>query len=322
MTIKTIGFMKSRKENERRRAILPQQLTKVRCQDQLYFEKGYGQALGFSDEIFEKLGVHLAPAADILKCDIICDVKIGDADYLDQLLAGQTMFGYVHAAQNRQLTDLILEKSLTVIAWEDMFQSGRNVFWRNNELAGEAAVMHAFTLFGRLPYECKVALIGRGNTSHGAYRILAGLGADIVVYTRKMEALLRQDIGQYDVIVNCVLWDSRRNDHIIYRENIRDMKPDSMIIDVSCDENGAIETSIPTTIEDPVYRVDGVLHYVVDHTPSLVAHAATRAFGQELIRYLDVLAEDKSEQNKVLRQATIIRNGQILDKTIREKQGR
>lgn len=320
--MKTIGFMKSRKENERRRALLPDQLSRIQHRDQLYFECGYGQALGFSDDRYRKQGVHIAPAADILNCDIICDVKIGDADYLEHLRKGQTMFGYVHALQNKDLTDRLIRQALTVITWEDMFQSGRNIFWRNNELAGEAAVMHAFTLFGRLPYECRVAVLGRGNTSHGAYRILAGLGGDIVVYNRKMEALLRQDIGQYDVIVNCVLWDTRRRDHIINRENLRDMKPGAMIIDVSCDEAGAVETSVPTTIENPVYEVDGILHYVVDHTPSLVAHAATRAFGKELIRYLDLLVEDRADQNNVLKRATIIRDGKLLDETIADVQNR
>ncbi|MDD2579441.1 MAG: N(5)-(carboxyethyl)ornithine synthase [Eubacteriales bacterium] len=320
--MKTIGFMKSRKENERRRAILPDQLPQIHHRNQLYFETGYGQALGFSDEAYLRHGVHIAPTGEILRCDIVSDVKIGDADYLDQLHEGQTMFGYVHALQNKALTDQLIRQSLTVITWEDMFQNGRNIFWRNNELAGEAAVMHAFTLFGRLPYECRVALLGRGNTSHGAYRILAGLGADVVVYNRKMEALLRQDISQYDVIVNCVLWDTRRRDHIIYREDLRDMKQGAMIIDVSCDEAGAVETSRPTTIDDPVYLVDGILHYVVDHTPSLVAHAATRAFGKELTRYLDLLAEEKADQNKVLSRATIIRDGQLLDQTIADAQDR
>lgn len=95
------------------------------------------------------------------------------------------------------------------------------------------------------------------------------LGAKVMQYDRRTEELLRREIGQYDVILNCILWDVMRKDHVIYREDLKRMKRNSMIIDVSCDRNGGIETSVPTTIEEPTYVVDGVLHYVVDHTPSL-----------------------------------------------------
>lgn len=88
-----------------------------------------------------------------------------------------------------------------------MFEKGRHVFWRNNELAGEAAVMHAFQCFGQMPYETKVAVIGRGNTARGAIKVLNIIGADVHQYDRHMEELLRIEIGQYDVIVNCILWD-------------------------------------------------------------------------------------------------------------------
>src|SRR5690606_3339659 len=152
--------------------------------------------------------------------DVICDPKIGDADYLSDLEAGQIIFGWIHAVQNKFITDNILKRKLTAIAWEDMYEKGRHVFWRNTELAGEAAVMHAFTLYGKAPYECNIALIGRGNVARGAYKILSSLGANVTVYDRRTQKLLREEIDNYDVIVNGVLWDVYRGDHIIYREDL------------------------------------------------------------------------------------------------------
>ncbi|MED3652393.1 N(5)-(carboxyethyl)ornithine synthase [Heyndrickxia sporothermodurans] len=320
--MKTIGFPISTKENETRRALLPEHISKIKNKDNIFIEKNYGDVLGYTDEDYMNQGVHVVSKDEVLQKDVICDPKIGDADYLDNLLDGQIIFGYIHAVQNRDITDKILRRKNTAIAWEDMYKKGRHIFWRNNELAGEAAIMHAFTLYGKLPYECKVAVIGKGNIARGASRILASLGAEIVVYDRKMESLLRDEIGDYDVIVNGILWDTNRTDHLIYKEDLKRMKRNSMIVDISCDRGGGIESSIPTSIVDPVYVMDGVLHYVVDHTPSLIFRTVSKFFGQEIVQYLDDIIEDKIEKNKVLKDAMIIKSGVILDQRIIDFQKR
>lgn len=310
--MKTIGFVKSTKENEKRIALLPKHVDMIKNKDSLYFEEGYGESLGHFDQEYIDRGAHIVSRGEALSKDIVCDPKIGDAEYLSDLQEGQTIFGYVHALQNMDIRNKITDNSLTAIVWEDMHEDGRHLFWRNNELAGEAAIMHAFTLYGRLPYECKVAVIGRGNTARGASRILSSLGAEIVVYDRRMEKLLKDHIGEYDVIVNSVSWDTCRDDHLIYKSDLKLMKKNSMIIDVSCDRCGGIETSIPTTIEDPIYFVEGVLHYVVDHTPSLVFYTASKAFGDVIVNYLDEILEDNNYSNDTVKNATIIKNGVIV----------
>lgn len=201
-----------------------------------------------------------------------------------------------------------------------MDKKGRHVFWKNSELAGKAAVLHAFPLFGKLPTECNVAIIGRGNVSVGAYNILTSLGAKITIYNKHNMKFLRSDIEKYDVIVNGILWDPFRDDHIIYKQDLKRMKKPSIIIDVSCDENGAIETSRPTTIENPVYMENGVMHYVVDHTPSLFPHVASKNISNVVKNYIDDIVEDNLMSNKVLQKAIIIEKGIILDKRIIEYQ--
>ena len=320
--MKKIGFLISTKENEKRRAILPNQLEKIKHRDHLYFEQGYGEALGFSDQMYQKYGAHIASRADILSLDVLCDPKIGDASYISEIKEGQTIFGYIHAVQNEPLTDHLIEKKATVIAWEDMYNKGRHTFWRNNELAGEAAIMHAFTLYGKLPYDCKVAVIGRGNTSRGVYRILSGLGADIMVYGKRTERLLQSEFQIFDVIVNCVLWDTSRTDHLIYEKDLKKMKQNAMIIDVSCDRNGAIESTIPTTIENPTYKKNGVLHYAVDHTPSMIAETSTKVFGRILQRFIDLIVEDNYRSDETLNKAIIIDKGLITDERISAFQNR
>ncbi len=319
MMPKTIGFPISHKENENRRAIIPDHVKKIAHPEQLYFERGYGSVLGISDEEYAQYGCQIVSHEEVLTKEIICDPKIGDADYLE-LLQNQTVFGWLHATQNRDITDKLIQGNLTAYAWEKMFYKGRHVFWRNNELAGEAAVMHAFQCFGCMPYETNVAVIGRGNTARGAIKVLNMLGANVQQYDRKMEELLRDEIGNYDVIVNCVLWDVMRKDHIIYRADLKRMKKNAMIVDVSCDRHGGIETSEPTTIEKPIYFVDGILHYAVDHTPSLFHKTFTRNNSGVIWQYLNELQNEPC--GLVLREAQIMEKGRIIDPEIIEYQGR
>jgi len=316
---KTVGLPISHKENERRRALIPEDIDKIKNKECLFFELGYGQALGISDDEYLKKGAQMATREEVLTKDIICDPKIGDADYLGEL-DSRTVFGWLHAVQNRSITDLLIKSKSTAYAWEDMFFEGRHVFWRNNEIAGEAAIMHAFQCYGLMPYNTKVALLGRGNVANGALKILTLLGADVTIYTRKLEALFRKELEKYDVIVNAILWDTARKDHIIYREDLKRMKKNAMIVDISCDRGGGIETCIPTTIEKPIYIVDGILHYAVDHTPSLFYKTATIEISKQVSLYLDYLIT--GEYNEVLEKSRCIESGIIIDKRIIDFQKR
>ena len=315
----TVGFPISDKLNENRRALVPSDIANFKNFENIYIERGYGEVLGYSDEDYDKAGVNIVSREDVLTKDIICDPKVGDASYLDQL-NNQTIFGWVHAVQNRNITDKLVQKKITAYAWEDMFEQGRHVFWRNNEIAGEAAIIHAYTLHGLFPYNTKVALLGRGNIARGALKILTMMGAEVTVYNRHTEALLRKEIEQYDVVVNAILWDTSRKDHIVYKEDLQRMKKGSLIIDVSCDRNGGIETCIPTTLEDPMYIIDDIVHYAVDHTPTLFYKTISHSLSDSIVIYLDDLIE--GVYNSVMNEALIVENGEIRDRRINDFQGR
>lgn len=318
--MKTMGFPISKKENEFRRALIPEDLKNIDHVEYLYIEKSYGEVLGYTDKDYSSYGVHIASREEVLSKDIICDPKVGDEEYLSNLKEGQTVFGWVHAVQNRDITDKLVVNELTAYAWEDMFEEGRHTFWHNNETAGEAAIMHAFQCYGKMPFNTKVALIGRGNVSRGALRVLTCLGADVTIYDRRTEKLFRKEMGKYDVIVNALLWDTNRTDHLIYESDLEKLRPNALIIDISCDLCGAIETSIPTTIENPVYIKSGIMHYVVDHTPSLFYKTATAGISAEVCKYVDQLIEERP--GDVLQNALIISHGKIIDSRINEFQHR
>lgn len=319
--MKTIGLPISHKENEKRRTLVPTDIKCIKHPEMIFVEEGYGEVLGYSDEDYRKEGINIATREEVLKKDIIADPKIGDAEYLEKL-DGQTIFGWVHAVQNRDITDKLIEHKLTSFAWEDMYESGRHSFWRNNEIAGEAAVFHAYMCHGIFPYNTRAAVLGRGNIARGAIKTLNFMGAEVRQYDRKTEGLFRQELENFDVIVNGILWDTSRKDHIIYKEDLKRMKHNALIIDIACDRHGGIETSEPTTIENPTYVVDGVTHYAVDHTPSLFWKTTSETLSAEFIKFIDFLIEDRPLESEVLKGCHNFEKGQILDPRINAFQGR
>lgn len=215
------------------------------------------------------------------------------------------------------------DKALEQYQLSALNEDGRHLFWRNNEIAGEAAIAHAYIFHGVFPYSTKVAVLGRGNTARGAIRALYSIGADVRQYDRHSEDLFRRELGEYDVVVNAILWDKMRKDHIIYKEDLGRMKRGAMIVDISCDRSGAIETSVPTTIGQPVYKVEGILHYVVDHTPALFFKSTSEAISAVLPPYLnELITGDTRNHSGVLKACLIVKDGVVIDQRINEFQGR
>lgn len=310
--MKTVGLLISHKNNEKRRALLPEDLCKIKNISHLYFEKGYGESIGYSDNDYK--GANFVTREKVLKCDVIVDVKLGDADYLDTLDNGKILCGWAHAVQNIEFTTNAINKQNTIIAWENIFKDNRYIFYRNREIAGEAAILHGLRYAEKMPYESKVAIIGNGQVAKGALRVLHGLGANVDVYDRHLENTFKKNMFNYDVIVNCVFWDTTRTDRLIYKEDLKKMKKGTLIIDISCDPYLEIETSHPTTIDNPIYTVDGVIHYAVDNTPAMFSKSVTKVLSNNFVSYFDELV--MGIYSPELQKAIIIEDGNILDEEI------
>lgn len=310
--MKTVGLVISHKNNEKRRALVPEDLSKIKHLKYLYFEKGYGESIGYKDSDY--VGANFASRQDILKCDVILDVKLGDADYLEDLSDGKILCGWAHAVQNIDFTTTAMKKKFSVIAWENIFKHDRYIFYKNREIAGEAAIMQGIRYAEKCPYDLKVAVLGNGQTAKGAIRILNGLGADVDVYNRKLENAFKKNMFNYDVLVNCVMWDTTRTDRIIYKEDLKKMRPGTLIIDVSCDPYLEIETSHPTTIDNPVYTVDGVVHYAVDNTPAMFPKSVSKVLSNNFVSYFDELVT--GEYSDEIKKSIALNNGAIVDEEI------
>ncbi len=310
-----MGFLISHKNNEERRALLPDAVSKIKHKSSLVFEKGYGEPFGGEDSEYIKAGAKIASREEVLKCDILVDVKLGDADYLDEIDNNKILVGWAHAVQQTEFATAAMNGNHTVIAWEEIYEGGRYVFYRNREIAGEAAVIHGFRFSKRMPYDAKVCIVGNGQTAKGCLRILHGLGAHVDVYPRKFEALFKKKMFDYDVVINCVMWDTRRTDRLIYKSDLSKFKKGTLIIDVSCDPYLEIETSHPTTIDNPTYVVDGIVHYAVDNTPAMYANTVTKILSEGFEKYVDEIIEEN--YSKAINDAVVIKDGHIVFEAIR-----
>lgn len=310
--MKTVGLVISHKNNEKRRALLPEDLDKIKHLDYLFFEKGYGDSIGLKDSDYK--GANFVSREEALKCDVIVDVKLGDADYLNELDDNKILCGWAHAVQNLDFTTTAVQKKNTVIAWENIFKDGRYIFYRNREIAGEAAILQGLRYAEKMPYETKVAVIGNGQVAKGALRVLNGLGANVDLYNKKLEKAFIKNMYQYDVLVNCVLWDTKRTDRLIYKEDLKKMKPGTLIIDISCDPHLEIETSHPTTIDAPIYTVNNVIHYAVDNTPAMFSKSVSKVLSNNLAAYFDELVT--GSYSPELQKAVAIIDGKIIDDEI------
>jgi alanine dehydrogenase len=156
-----------------------------------------------------------------------------------------------------------------------------------------------------------VVILGAGNVGLGAARYASGLGADVTLLDIDLERLrhirqrmlpgietvylnqfnVRQMLPEIDLLMNAVKWPPQSDDHIVTREMLKLMKIDSLIVDISCDPAGAIETCVPTSHDQPTYVVDGIRHYCVDNLPSAVAKTASDALSNASLPYVLKIAD-------------------------------
>lgn len=359
-----IGIFKtSLKENERRVPIYPEHLPRFphSILTQMVFEKNYGSDYGFMDEYIVSHGAAIAERNDLLsQCDLIVLPKPMTED-LAMMKPQQVLFGWAHCVQQKTVTQCAIDRQLTIIAWEAMHhwnETGEklvHVFYKNNEIAGYAAVLHCLQILGLDGHygpRRKVVILSYGSVSRGAIYALQGRGFNnINVFTRRPPHLVADQnpdvyYGQYyvgsdgilvakssdgeeqsmidelsdaDIICNGILQDTNNPVMFVRKEEIHNLKPRSLIIDISCDLGMGFYFARPTSFAAPVFKVgEEITYYSVDHIPSYLWNAASREISKALLPYLGVVAEGEKawDENTTIKKAIEIRNGIIQNANI------
>ena len=323
-----IGIPKEIKKNEYRVAITPNDAEViVRRGHKLIVEFGAGMSSGFTDAQYASFGVTLAERENVYTgCDMLVKVKEIEAPEYSLLREGQIICCYLHSNAHRDMTETLLAKRVTAIAFEDIDNAVGEfpLLAAASTIAGKGGFLAALHLLqtvhggpGILLSRVtgvptpRVAIIGCGYTGLGAAELAAAFGNRVTMLDISRGAMERAKnnlpanveflfsnrvnleacLRECDTLINCVLWDKTRKDHLVTRKDLRKMKPGAIIIDVACDEGGAIETCRSTTHDNPVYTEEGIRHYCVDNIPSAFSNTTSIIQSAAFLPYILAIAD-------------------------------
>jgi alanine dehydrogenase len=294
----------------------------------VYIQAGAGDGSSISDAGYEAQGAEIVPDAQAVfdAAELILGVKEPQPEEVEKLRPHHTLFTYLHLAPAPELTRALRETGATCIAYETVEDArGRlPLLAPMSEVAGKIATQAgAFflekplggrgILLGGVPgvASATVLVIGGGAVGLNAAFIAIGMEADVFVFDRSIDRLREIDIAlagrastvysstlaieemlpQADLVIGAVLVHGARAPHVITREQLKLMKRHAVLVDVSIDQGGCFETSRPTTHSDPVYEVDGVIHYCVTNMPGAVPITSTYALTNATLPYVLALAD-------------------------------
>ncbi|WP_194096770.1 alanine dehydrogenase [Marivivens aquimaris] len=290
-------------------------------------ETNAGAGAGFTDEDYTAAGASIAAKAEDIfaAADMIVKVKEPQAVERKMLREGQLLFTYLHLAPDPEQTKDLLASGATCIAYETVTDArgGLPLLAPMSEVAGRLAPqVGAYTLqkanggrgvlLGGVPGvgPGKVLVVGGGVVGTHAAKIAAGMGADVTVLDRSLPRLRYLDdvfggtfktsyasaantielAREADLIIGAVLVPGAAAPKLIKRDQLKELKPGAVLVDVAIDQGGCFETSKATTHQDPIYEVDGVMHYCVANMPGAVARTSTIALGNATMPFMIALA--------------------------------
>ncbi|MHC4947099.1 MAG: Rossmann-fold NAD(P)-binding domain-containing protein [Planctomycetota bacterium] len=352
----TLGVVRrSSLESECRIPLHPDHFGQIppRLRSSIRFERGYGEPFGLSDETLAGAFGGVADRADLLTgSDVVLLPKPLPRD-LHALPEGGILWGWPHCVQQREITQVAIERRLTLIAWESMHLRKADgvrdvhVFERNNEMAGYCAVAHAMQLAGvdgSYGPALAALILSFGSVSRGAMTALRARGVDdILVLTQRPPATvhdriqgarygrlvpgdpveaededgrrrpLAEVLAGMDLIVNGILQDTDRPIMYLRPGEERGLKPGAMIIDVSCDEGMGFPFARATTFEAPVFPAGAASYYAVHHTPSYLWRTASWEISRAILPFLETVMDGPEAWE---RDETIRRAIEIRDGTV------
>lgn len=318
-----IGLPREVQDNEYRVALTPDGVEALALAGhQVLVEQGAGDESGFSDDEYIRSGARIEPQAAKVwaQAGMVMKVKAPVAQEYPLLRPGLLLYTYLHLAADPGLTQALLSKGVTAIAYETVQRSDGSLplLTPMSQIAGRMAVQIAAhylehsnggrgKLLGGVPgvRPADVIIIGGGAVGTNAAQIALGMGAHVTVIDINIERLRylseilrgnlttlsgnRRNIAdaiQYaDAVIGAVLRPGAKAPHLVTREMVATMKPGSVIVDVAVDQGGCVETSRPTTHSNPVFTINGVTHYCVANIPGAVPRTSTYALSNATLPY-------------------------------------
>lgn len=353
-----IGIPKEIREHEYRVGITPEGVKELKKDGhRIIIEKSAGAGSGFSDEDYIQCGAEVSDKNRLFNdSELIIKVKEPLPSEYDLLQEGQSLFTFLHLAPNLELFSVLLKKNITALAYETLEADGiLPLLMPMSEIAGKMAPViaayyqqkvhggYGILLTGAegIP-PANVLILGAGTVGMNALKVAFGIGANITIINRgtdkfklidalyqgKVKTLIstkdniESEVLKADVVIGAVLITGAITPKLISRALVSKMKKGSVIVDVAVDQGGCVETTRPTTHSNPVYIVDGVVHYAVVNMPGAYPRTSTLALTNRTLPYIKILAktgiENAIKGNEPLRTALNTYKGKIMHKALAE----
>lgn len=353
-----IGIPKEIKVQEGRVAMTPAGVMELTHRGHtVYLQRGAGVNSSLSDERYRQAGAVILDSMEEVyaSSEMIVKVKEPLESEYNLIRKGQIMFTYFHFASNKQLTQAMIDSGAVCIAYETVMDRMGTLplLTPMSEVAGRLSVQQGAkylekpqggkgVLLGGVPgvNPAEVMIIGAGVVGYNAALMAAGLGANVkmldinlnrlrylsevmpanvkTLYSTEMS--IRESLRSADLVIGATLIVGAKASHLVSREMLKEMTPGTVLIDVSVDQGGCFETTRPTTHADPIYEVDGIIHYCVANIPGAVPITSTRALTNATMPYVIKLAEhgwkDACKRFEDLRQGLNILDGEVVYKSV------
>lgn len=354
-----IGVPKEIKPQEKRVGLTPESVeTLVGDGHEVIVESGAGTGIGASDSFYRDAGASIVgEAAGVFeRAKMIVKVKEPQASEIAMLGKQHLLYTYLHLAPDRAQTEGLMRSGCTAIAYETITDSAGTLplLTPMSQVAGRMATHVAANclhhtagglglLMGGVPgvQPAKVMVLGGGVSGLNAAQMAMGLGAEVCVFDINLNTLariqqtygnaiktqysnpaaLRTALREADVVIGAVLIQGAKAPHLVTREDLKNMKPGAVMVDIAIDQGGCFETSRPTTHSDPVFKVDGIVHYCVANMPGAVPRTSSYALNAATLGYARKLAtkDVAAMDNDIhLRNGLNIMGGKIVHPAITE----
>ena len=324
-----IGIPKEIKNNENRVGMTPDGVAElVKHGHEVFVQHTAGEGSGFADAAYAKVGAKILPTIEAVYdvAEMIIKVKEPIKPEYPLLKHGQLVFTYFHLACDLELTEAMVKSGAVCLAYETVQTADKRLplLVPMSEVAGRMASINGAyylqktkggkgKLMSGVPgvKPAKVLVLGGGIVGEAAARMAAGMGAEVYITDislprlRQLDAELpanvhtlystehniRKELKDVDIVVGSVLVPGDKAPHLITRDMLKEMEPGTVLVDVAIDQGGCFETSHPTTHSDPVYEVDGIVHYAVANIPGAVPNTSTAALTNATLKYALALAD-------------------------------
>ncbi len=357
-----VGVAKEIKQDEYRVALTPAgALELVGDGHTVVVETGAGEGSSFPDSEYERVGARIASVDEVwADSELVLKVKEPIPEEYGRIREGQILFTYLHLAASDELTRALVESGAACVAYETVETDDRALplLAPMSEIAGRLAAQAGATflekplggrglLLGGVPGVApgEVVVIGGGMVGYNAAVIALGLGANVTILERSIDRMrhleevlgarvtllmssslqIQESISTADVVVGAVLIPGALAPKLITREMVTGMKEGSVVADVAIDQGGCVETSRPTTHSEPVFVVDGVIHYCVANMPGAVPITSTKALTNATLPYVEEIARhglrEAIARDRALARGVNVIEGKVTYEAVAEAHG-